>query len=117
MIDFGYQWFKLKLKLYYEPIHWWHEKLPWWIALRIPPKIALFTYIRVYGILGECGPEYRLVHDLWEHKYGLRGKKKDARKISVSDSKREHTGKRNIQEEGNYSQGTDRANQSQLPRE
>lgn len=42
--------------------------MPWFIAWHLPRKVALFAFVRVYSVLGDCGPEYDLVCKMWEHK-------------------------------------------------
>lgn len=48
--------------------YWWTERLPWFIALRLPRKVALLAFVRVYGVLGECGPDYDRVYTEWERR-------------------------------------------------
>ncbi len=45
--------------------HWVEETLPWWIAYRLPRRVALFALVRVYAVLGTCGPDYRAVYERW----------------------------------------------------
>ena len=52
---------------------WWYwfkeERFPIWIAWKIPHRIALWTFIRVYAKDGNSpGPEYSRVYDAWEGK-------------------------------------------------
>lgn len=49
--------------------HWWHDVLPWWIAWKLPPRVALFAFVRVYGIIGDIGPDYRTIYRMWEEKH------------------------------------------------
>ena len=52
-------------------VRWWFsETLPWWIAWRLPRKVALLAFVRVYGVLGECGPDYKAAYDAWEQGRG-----------------------------------------------
>lgn len=57
----GYRWFCVRL--------WcreWPEKVAWWLAWRLPRKVALLAFVRVYAVLGECGPDYERAHKRWE---------------------------------------------------
>ena len=49
---------------------WWywvcHEGLPMFIAWHIPRYIAYWTFIRVYSVIGEVGPDYDRVCKAWE---------------------------------------------------
>jgi hypothetical protein len=51
--------------------HWWHEKLPFKIANLLPPKVALFTFIRVFAVRGDCHPIYDETCKLWDAKYEI----------------------------------------------
>lgn len=49
---------------------WWywfvHEGFPMWIAWKLPKRVALWTFIRVYTKDGQSpGPEYIRVYDAW----------------------------------------------------
>lgn len=46
------------------------EALPFAIALRLPRRIALFAFIRVYGALGYCGPDFDLACKAFERGEG-----------------------------------------------
>jgi hypothetical protein len=62
----GYRWWLVR---HYAParLRWhWHETLPWMIAMRLPRKIALLAFVRVYAATGECGPEYARICHAWE---------------------------------------------------
>jgi hypothetical protein len=57
--------------------HWWRiaawlrqrpERLAWWVAWQLPRRVALFAFVRVYAVLGECGPDYARVYDAWERR-------------------------------------------------
>jgi len=53
------------------PRAWWFwfstEGFPMWIAWKLPKRIALWTFIRVYAADGQGpGPEYKRVYDFWE---------------------------------------------------
>lgn len=49
---------------------WWiwfrSEGLPMAVAWSLPKNVALWTFIRVYGVKGDCGPDYEPVYKLWE---------------------------------------------------
>jgi hypothetical protein len=52
------------------PRAWWywfvHEGFPMFVAWRIPHRIALWTFIRVYAKDGQVpGPEYTRVYNAW----------------------------------------------------
>lgn len=52
------------------PKAWWYwftrEGFPMWVAWRIPKRIALWTFIRVYAKDGLApGPDYKRVYDAW----------------------------------------------------
>jgi len=47
---------------------WLTDRLPRWIAMRLPRKVALFAFIRVYAVLGTCGPEYDAAYKAWERR-------------------------------------------------
>lgn len=68
MIDWGYVWFRMRLACWYGPHDWLRERLPWWIAFHLPRKVALFAFVRVYGVIGECGPDYARVYAAWERR-------------------------------------------------
>ena len=47
--------------------NFWHDKLPMWVAWMLPRKVALWAFIRVYALDGNCpGEEYRRVYAAWE---------------------------------------------------
>ena len=53
------------------PRAWWlwlcEEGFPMWVAWRLPHRVALWTFIRVYGNDGQApGPDYKRVYDAWE---------------------------------------------------
>lgn len=53
------------------PRAWWFwfstEGLPMWIAWKLPKRIALWAFIRVYAKDGQSpGPEYERVYNAWE---------------------------------------------------
>lgn len=53
------------------PRYWWYwfkdEGFPMWVAWRIPKRIALWTFIRVYGASGiSPGEEYKKAYNNWE---------------------------------------------------
>jgi len=63
---FGYRWWKLTTygpaRLRYRLKH----DLPWWIACKLPRKVALMAFVRVFGILGDCPPIYSEIYRAWE---------------------------------------------------
>ena len=53
------------------PRAWWYwfstQGFPMWLAWRLPHRVALWTFIRVYAADGQSpGPEYKRVYDFWE---------------------------------------------------
>lgn len=60
-------WIRFYVTCYYPArLRWfWHETLPFTLASWLPRKLALFAFIRVYGVLGECTPDYIRVCGLW----------------------------------------------------
>lgn len=52
----------------------WHDgALARWIAWRLPHRVALWTFIRVYVEDGLApGPDYARVYDAWEARRGVR---------------------------------------------
>jgi len=64
MLGPGYYWWRIRCHVAYFP-----ERVAWWLTERMPPKIALYCFIRVYGILGECGPEFDYICKAWEAKH------------------------------------------------
>lgn len=46
---------------------WWRtEGFPIWVAWRLPRRVALWAFIRVYANSHQSpGPEYALAHDVW----------------------------------------------------
>ena len=68
----------MKSKLYwwrYEIYKWWHDKLPMWIAFKLPQRLVMWCAIRVGGhaTTGKYGnqvvPELYFVDALerWDH--------------------------------------------------
>lgn len=52
------------------PRVWWywfrHQGFPLWVARRLPKRIALWTFIRVYAHgVDSPGPEYAQAYDAW----------------------------------------------------
>lgn len=57
------------------PRAWWYwlreEGFPWWVANKLPKKIALFAFVRVYAKDGQSpGEDYRRVYDAWVREDG-----------------------------------------------
>lgn len=53
------------------PRYWWHwfhtEAFPMWIAWKLPRRIAMWTFIRVYAADGQSpGEEYTRVCNFWD---------------------------------------------------
>ena len=52
------------------PRGWWHwvcQQTPMWIAWKLPRKVALWAFIRVYAKDGSApGPEYERAYKAWE---------------------------------------------------
>lgn len=63
-------WIRFYVTAYYPACvrHFWHERLPFKVAWWLPQKVALFAFIRVYGVLGECTDDYIRVYDAWTAK-------------------------------------------------
>lgn len=57
----GYQWFVLRHRV----ACFWRD-LPWRIACWLPRGVAFCAFIRVYAVLGRCGPEFEEVARLWK---------------------------------------------------
>jgi len=55
-----YFWFGVRLWFRERP-----EKIAWWLAYRLPRKVALLAFVRVYATLGECGKDYELAYRNW----------------------------------------------------
>lgn len=53
--------------------HLW-IKFCWWLAFKLPPRIALCAFIRVHGISDEppCSCGYIKNYDLWVKKHDLK---------------------------------------------
>jgi hypothetical protein len=64
MNAFGWSFWPLRSRLRY----FCTETLPWWVAFHLPRKVALFAFIRVYGVLGICGPEFEAAYAEWERR-------------------------------------------------
>lgn len=53
------------------PRDWWHwfreQGFPMWVAWRLPHRIALWAFIRVYakGFAGTPGADYQRVYEAW----------------------------------------------------
>lgn len=45
--------------------YFFNETLPWYVAWKLPRKITLFCFVRVYSTLGECKPDYINAYDNW----------------------------------------------------
>ena len=54
---------------------WWYwmrvEAIPMWIAFKIPPRIALWVFIRVHALSGDGHTTYESAYDDWVAKYKL----------------------------------------------
>lgn len=46
--------------------YWWIEKLPWFVAMHLPRKVALFAFVRVYSVLDSFSNDYNNAYNLWE---------------------------------------------------
>lgn len=57
----GYNWYCFKLWLKERP-----DKLAWFIAYKLPRKIALYAFVRVYATLGTCNNDYTQAYDNWK---------------------------------------------------
>lgn len=47
--------------------NWYHYTLPWTIAWLLPRKVALYCFVRVFSIRGDCPPEYSETYKMWEN--------------------------------------------------
>lgn len=54
--------------LQYATRRFFSQTLPFWLAYRVPRKLALLVFVRVYAVLGELGPDYERVYKAWEAK-------------------------------------------------
>lgn len=70
--EIGYRWWKLTV--WYPGRLRWHlrETLPWKIACLLPRKVALFAFVRVFGVLGYCSPDYEAAYKEWERRGTLK---------------------------------------------
>lgn len=48
------------------------ETVPWKIAWLLPPRIALFAFVRVFAIREDCPDAYSETYNMWTEKYGLK---------------------------------------------
>lgn len=59
-----------RLLWYWYDVRCWLETRPdvwaWWLAWKLPRKVALYAFVRVYGVLGDCGPDYEYAYKAWE---------------------------------------------------
>jgi hypothetical protein len=60
---FGYRWFLIRHKVAYVRREW-----PWWLAMRLPRRVALMAFIRVYGVIGRCDDNFGEICDEWERR-------------------------------------------------
>lgn len=44
----------------------YREKFLWWVAWKLPKRVALFAFVRVYAVLGYCGPDYDAAYKAFE---------------------------------------------------
>lgn len=65
MSRLGYRWLCLELWFRERP-----EKIAWWITWRLPRRIALLAFVRVYAVLGTCGDDYAQAYRRWEQGEG-----------------------------------------------
>ena len=49
----GYWWYCVRLWFRGLP-----EKIAWWLAYQLPRRVAILAFVRVYAVLGKCGPDY-----------------------------------------------------------
>lgn len=59
----GYWWFVLRQK-------WacFNRDLSFRLAMRLPRRVALGAFIRVYGVRGDCGPDFDWICKEWERR-------------------------------------------------
>jgi hypothetical protein len=74
----GFYWWRLRCIRHY----YWHEWLPWKIAWALPPKIALYAFVRVFSIKEPAGPDYEFIYKMWEHRYLKKEKKNEEARSS-----------------------------------
>lgn len=69
-------WFQLTFIYHWWMTVWWFRRLPnkfiWWVAWKLPRKVALYAFVRVYGVIGDIGPgnDYARAYKLWEAGHG-----------------------------------------------
>lgn len=51
--------------------YFFSETLPWKIAWWLPSKIALYCFVRVFSIRGDCPPDYVVTYEMWATKHGI----------------------------------------------
>jgi len=50
-----------------------HNKIPLWIAMHLPKRVRLWTFIHVYGLQGQApGPEYVEVYKYAVNEWNLK---------------------------------------------
>lgn len=56
-----------------EIMHSLKNKITWWIAFKLPPRILLWAFVRAYGLDGN-GPDgsYKRIYDFIVNKYKLK---------------------------------------------
>lgn len=63
---------KMNMILMSEDVVSWFRDIPMKIAFALPPKIALWCFIRVVAPRGDAPDWYKETHDAWVIKYGIR---------------------------------------------
>lgn len=61
MSGLGYRWWTLKVWLRELP-----DRVTWWLAWKLPRRLALLAFVRVYAVLGSCGEDYEQAYRRWE---------------------------------------------------
>jgi hypothetical protein len=64
--------YKIKVIIFIEDIIYWFREIPMKIAFLLPPKIALWCFIRVVAIRGDAPDWYKEAYDSWVVKYNIR---------------------------------------------
>lgn len=59
-IKFQWFWNRAKVKYFFK------ESLPWFIAWKIPRKVALFAFVRVYSTLDSFSSDYERAYHNWD---------------------------------------------------
>lgn len=64
----GYRWWVLTVMTPARVRWYFSETVPRLVAMRLPKRVAYWAFIRVYAVLGDCGPEFQRVCNEWERR-------------------------------------------------